>query len=195
MTACAFVLTDARQKALCDLIGAAFVEIRSVSGAGNAARAADLADVFLNVPAGMRGAPWWNPMDLRNDLLGYQRRYAHEQDAPRDYVSMFDTAFGEQFASEIRIAQYLESRPAIRTGVWRSPNGVSGLLFRVVSSPASGGGAAGDVDPGSPVGEWFYSLVGRADGSQWSLGKSRFPSVDAAVEDLERTCPGIAWDA
>jgi hypothetical protein len=41
--------TEAQRKSLCNMIAAAFVEIRYLGGIGNSARAADLADVFHNV--------------------------------------------------------------------------------------------------------------------------------------------------
>jgi hypothetical protein len=62
-------------------------------------------------------------MEFRNDLEGYQRRHANDQDLPpRDYVAMFDAAFGAQLAIEIRIKWHVESLPPVHAGVWQRPD-------------------------------------------------------------------------
>ena len=79
-------LTDAQRQALCRMMHAAFVEIRSL-GATKTAQAADLADAFHNLPNDL----WWDEFSLvffRDAFLGpYHTKY------PRsggffDYMSM-----------------------------------------------------------------------------------------------------------
>lgn len=193
------MLTDEQRAVLGRMIAAALVEIRFVAGAGATARAADLADVFHNVPAEMFGSTWWHPMDLREDCRGYQKR--HRDDAvccPEDFVAMFDAAFGEQFATQILVKRGLESRPSVRTGTWRRADGAVGLLLRIVSVPARAADAdwlASPGDAGNPS-VWYYLLYGRADGSQWTAARTRFATLREAMEHAEQEDgPTACWDA
>jgi hypothetical protein len=186
MVADSLRLTEAQRIVLGKMMGRALVEIRNV-GTLDGARAADLADVFHNLPAGMSGAPWWDRFEFREDLVGYQRRYADREQPSSDFVSMFDEVFGEEFAEQIGIKRYLESRSAVRVGAWRDRRGVVKLLARVVSSP----GSSREADE---AGEWFYGLIGSVDGSRWSVLRGRFAAVDEATAGVESFCPGIAWE-
>lgn len=192
--------SEVQRRALSDMIAAALVEIRAVAGLGRSAQAADLADVFHNIPAAMYGTNWWKAIDFRDDLEGYQRRYANEDECwPRNYVEMFDAAFGDELAEEIKFRQHVRALPSIRTGTMRMPDGRLGLSIRIVRDapplpPATAHGNSAPSDPpGAP--EAFYGLFGGPDGCQWFISASRFPTLSEAMADFETTFDtNVTWD-
>ncbi|MCI0455656.1 MAG: hypothetical protein L0Z62_01585 [Gemmataceae bacterium] len=75
---------------LCEMMAAAFIEIRMLGWGGHAQQAADLADAFHNLPREMYAWGVWRWDDLRRNLEDYQRRY----NCSRDYVRMLDEIKG-----------------------------------------------------------------------------------------------------
>lgn len=86
--------TAEQRRVLCAMMAYVFIEIRLLGWAGKAARAADLADAFHNVPREMYGWGGWNARLFRMGLDAYQRKYAGDDEhRPYDYVAMFDRVF------------------------------------------------------------------------------------------------------
>jgi hypothetical protein len=85
---------DAERRALCELLAAALVEIRSVAGGGHkgvdAVQAHDLAYAFHNLPREMYGWGTWSIAGFRGRLVHYQRKYP----GGTDFVKMLDKIFG-----------------------------------------------------------------------------------------------------
>lgn len=101
--------TDAQRKALCEMFAYAFIEIRLLGWAGNAQRAADLADAFHEEPREMYGWGRWDRRSFRDDLKEYQRKYADDGTPPHlDFVSMLDAIFGPPAADEPLIRYWLD---------------------------------------------------------------------------------------
>ena len=86
------LLTDAQRRKLCEMMYAAFLEIRTLGGSGKAEQAGDLADAFHNLPNDM----WHDDFSLKffRDafLVGYQKKYPVRM--VRDYVKMVDEIIG-----------------------------------------------------------------------------------------------------
>ena len=88
--------TDEQRRRLCEMIAAAFVEIRLLGWEGKAQQAGDLADAFHNVPREMYGWGKWSRHIFRGMLEHYQHKYPTEESGGRDYVAMFDEVFGHE---------------------------------------------------------------------------------------------------
>lgn len=97
--------TDDQRRLLCDMIAAAFIEIRQLGREGKALQAADLADAFHEVSREMYGWGGWNRSIFRESLHDYQHKY-HGEDyfGKRDYMKMFDDIFGPPVTSERMIS-------------------------------------------------------------------------------------------
>jgi hypothetical protein len=82
---------ERQRQSLCEMMAAAFVEIRLLGWDGKAAQAADLADAFHNVPREMYGWGTWSRRAFRAALDRYQQKY-HEpgQVDHRNYATWFD---------------------------------------------------------------------------------------------------------
>jgi hypothetical protein len=76
-----------QRRALCDLMHAAFVELRYLTGD----QAHDLADAFHNVPKTMYGWGHWSVEGARAKLMHYQAK--HKANLGFDYVAAFDAVF------------------------------------------------------------------------------------------------------
>ena len=87
---------DEQRQALCDMIHAAFVEIRSLGWDGKAEQAGDLADAFHTTPKEMYGWGCWQLRLFRGMVQDYQDKY-HAEDyfGKCDYVAMIDRIFGK----------------------------------------------------------------------------------------------------
>ncbi len=82
---------ERQRQGLCEMIAAAFEEIRLLGWDGKAAQAADLADAFHNVPREMYGRGKWSPDTFRRALEGYHQKYhVPGQSADRNYATWFD---------------------------------------------------------------------------------------------------------
>jgi hypothetical protein len=82
---------ERQRQGLCEMIAAAFVEIRLLGWDGKAAQAADLADAFHNVPREMYGLGTWSRSLFRAGLEGYQQKYhVPGQSSHRNYATWFD---------------------------------------------------------------------------------------------------------
>jgi len=88
--------TERQRQALCEMIAAAFVEIRLLGWDGKAAQAADLADAFHNVPREMYGWGRWSRSIFRAGLEHYQQKYhVPGQSSYRNYATWFDRIMAE----------------------------------------------------------------------------------------------------
>lgn len=85
-------LPTARQRELlCDMIHAAFVEVRVLGQAGLAEQAADLADAFHNIPKEMYGWGGFTWAGFRGMLARYQRKWrGSDWVSGPDYLAMLD---------------------------------------------------------------------------------------------------------
>ena len=83
--------TEKQRELLCDMIHAAFVEVRLLGWAGEARQAADLADAFHNIPKEMYGWGSFSWEMFRGMLATYQRKWRtpERRDGP-DYLAMLD---------------------------------------------------------------------------------------------------------
>lgn len=80
------LLPDEHQrKLLCEVIGAAFVELRSISDEPEQVH--ELAYAFHNLPLTMYGWGTWSWSGLRAVLVRYRRRFP---DGGPDYATMLD---------------------------------------------------------------------------------------------------------
>lgn len=80
--------TEKQREMLCDMMHAAFIELRLLGWGGNATAAADLADAFHSLPTEMfRGRFDW---DLLRGMLGEYQRKWRGSSSGRDYVRMLD---------------------------------------------------------------------------------------------------------
>ena len=79
--------TEAQRKALCELMHAAFVELRYLSGE----QAHDLAYAFHNLPIEIYGTGKWSASETRGRLRHYQDKYKTHRGA--DYVAMFNRIY------------------------------------------------------------------------------------------------------
>ncbi len=76
---------------LCDMIHAAFVELRALGWAGEAKQAEDLADAFHNIPKEMYGWGMFSWDAFRGMLAHYQRKWRGEgRPTGPDYLRMLD---------------------------------------------------------------------------------------------------------
>lgn len=80
--------TDKQRRELCDLMAAAFVELRYLEGD----QAHDLAYAFHNLPREMYGWGAWSPVRTRAGLQNYQDKHAKQLGF--DYVAAFNRIFG-----------------------------------------------------------------------------------------------------
>lgn len=83
------ILPSAEQREqLSKLLAQAFIEIRLLCWGGHAQQAADLADVFHNLPREMYGWGSFNWDRLRAQIVDYERKY--EGRLGYDYASQLD---------------------------------------------------------------------------------------------------------
>ena len=76
---------DKQRRQLCELIHAAFIELRGISD--NSHQVFELADVFHNLPVEMYGWGTWRWKDLRSRLARYR---SHFPLGGPDYAEMLD---------------------------------------------------------------------------------------------------------
>lgn len=83
--------TEKQRELLCDMIRAAFLELRRLGYAGEAQQAADLADAFHNIPKEMYGWGAFRWEMFRGMLATYQRKWrdADRQSGPH-FLAMLD---------------------------------------------------------------------------------------------------------
>ena len=81
--------TEQQRELLCDMIHAAFIELRLLGWAGEAAAAADLADAFHNIPKEMFGWGTFRWDAFRGMLNHYQGKWRNKLSG-RDYVEMLE---------------------------------------------------------------------------------------------------------
>ncbi|MDL5030560.1 hypothetical protein QRD43_01465 [Pelomonas sp. APW6] len=79
--------TEAQRQRLCDLMAAAFIELRYLEGE----QAHDLAYAFHNLPKEMYGWGAWNLDTVRARLQRYQDKHAERPGFP--YVAAFNDLF------------------------------------------------------------------------------------------------------
>jgi hypothetical protein len=83
--------TPKQRELLCDMISAAFVEIRLLCWDGQAEQAGDLADAFHNIPKEMYGWGSFRWKAFRGGLARYQRNWRSEPPMDGlDYLAMLD---------------------------------------------------------------------------------------------------------
>jgi hypothetical protein len=82
-------LSEVQRSRIAEMLSLAFIEIRHLGGTGQSRQAADLADVFHEVPREVfvRGAFSWDR--LRGAVERYQAKHQRELFA-FDYVTMLD---------------------------------------------------------------------------------------------------------
>jgi hypothetical protein len=81
--------SEKQREMLCDMIHAAFIELRLLGWGGHAAAAADLADAFHNIPKEMFGWGCFTWEMFRGMLGDYQTKWRSILSG-RDYVQMLD---------------------------------------------------------------------------------------------------------
>ena len=79
--------TEEQRASLCEIVAAAFIELRLLGWAGRAAQAADLAEAFLNLPREMYGYGRFDWQITRGMLQWYEEKCP---DQHHRYTAMLD---------------------------------------------------------------------------------------------------------
>jgi hypothetical protein len=83
-----------QRKGLCDLIYCAFTDIRAYARSGKSMEAAELADIFHNIPQEMYGYGLWDLPSFLESLQDYQEKYGGT-----NYVAYLDKIFNGEHLS------------------------------------------------------------------------------------------------